>query len=401
MRTTVLRTGAVLAVTVLAVSACSSSKASDSRSASSGGAGTSASTEPIRIGAVFDTTGALAVQGGSAKLATEIWVKHINDTGGVNGRKIELVFKDSASTASVAAAAVRDLAKQGVFATLGPVVAGNCQLAAPIAESAKIVEYCLSGSKFTWTPHFFAANLPPATTLGALPVLWMQKQVHATKIGCLATSNQSGDSYSAELSQEATRLGVTPIIEHFASGDVDVSAQVEKLRAAGVQAIALCTAGTDVLTALRGIQQIGVDVPVWAPSGSLALSAQMAKVLPKGGLYGGVQYIGFPEATPASFPNKADIQSFHDLWVAQSKQPLDVLQGLPLDGLLMYVDAFKHGAKTADDVAKHLEGLKNFPGFLTQYTLSPTDHRGSQPVNLVGQVQPDGTVKLAGTVDLK
>ena len=46
---------------------------------------------PIRIGASLSQTGAVAALGQSTLRAYQLCVKHLNDKGGVLGRKLELV----------------------------------------------------------------------------------------------------------------------------------------------------------------------------------------------------------------------------------------------------------------------------------------------------------------------
>ncbi|MFR9780181.1 ABC transporter substrate-binding protein [Micromonospora sp. MS34] len=53
--------------------------------------------EPIKIGASLPLTGEFSQPGKAAKEGYEVWQKMINDSGGLHGRKVELVIKDDAS----------------------------------------------------------------------------------------------------------------------------------------------------------------------------------------------------------------------------------------------------------------------------------------------------------------
>lgn len=65
--------------------------------ACSGGGGSSGSDEPIRIGISLPLTGEFSEPGKAAKQGYEVWAKHVNASGGVLGRKVELVIRDDAS----------------------------------------------------------------------------------------------------------------------------------------------------------------------------------------------------------------------------------------------------------------------------------------------------------------
>jgi branched-chain amino acid transport system substrate-binding protein len=81
--TTVL---AVIGVLALGLTACGG----DSGSAG-GGSG------PIRIGASLPLTGEASEPGQAARQGYQVWQKMINESGGLLGRKVELVIKDDAS----------------------------------------------------------------------------------------------------------------------------------------------------------------------------------------------------------------------------------------------------------------------------------------------------------------
>jgi branched-chain amino acid transport system substrate-binding protein len=64
---------------------------------------------PIRIGAVYPLTGPAAIFGQPAALGHQIMIDRINAEGGLLGRKIETVVRDSKGTPADATAAARDL----------------------------------------------------------------------------------------------------------------------------------------------------------------------------------------------------------------------------------------------------------------------------------------------------
>ncbi|MGH7310654.1 MAG: ABC transporter substrate-binding protein, partial [Candidatus Rokuibacteriota bacterium] len=71
--------------------------------------GVTAAQPPIRIGASASQTGAYAVPGQERLRGYQLCVKHTNGTGGVLGRKLELVFHDDASDPAAAARVYEEL----------------------------------------------------------------------------------------------------------------------------------------------------------------------------------------------------------------------------------------------------------------------------------------------------
>ena len=55
---------------------------------------------PIKIGAVYDLTGGLAVYGNGSNLTAQAAIKKINEAGGIAGRKVEYIVEDGATDAT-------------------------------------------------------------------------------------------------------------------------------------------------------------------------------------------------------------------------------------------------------------------------------------------------------------
>ena len=90
------------------------------------GCGSSGSdNEVIKIGGIGPLTGSASTYGNSAKEGADLFIKEINDAGGINGKKIELIFEDDQATPDGAMQAFNKLVdKDGVSAILGGVTSG-------------------------------------------------------------------------------------------------------------------------------------------------------------------------------------------------------------------------------------------------------------------------------------
>ncbi len=77
------------------------------------------SEDSIKIGMILPTTGALASFGLTGKNSAQLAIKEINDAGGVNGKQLELLIKDSQLDGPTGAAAAQSLSEQGAIAIIG------------------------------------------------------------------------------------------------------------------------------------------------------------------------------------------------------------------------------------------------------------------------------------------
>jgi len=78
--------------------------------------------EPIKIGFVAGLSGRRSQLGVSARNGVQLAIDRINTSGGVNGRKIELIIKDDQSDVATCARALNELIDSGVVSIIGPLL---------------------------------------------------------------------------------------------------------------------------------------------------------------------------------------------------------------------------------------------------------------------------------------
>ena len=97
-------------------------------------AGWAADTDAVRIGAIFAVTGPAANLGLPESRTLQMLVDDANSAGGIGGRKIELIIKDSQGSAEKAISFAKQLVEENeVLAIIGPSTSG---------ESMKLKGYC-------------------------------------------------------------------------------------------------------------------------------------------------------------------------------------------------------------------------------------------------------------------
>jgi len=95
--------------------------------------------ETIKIGGMFVLSGAPAVWGEVAKDGVEIAIKEENENGGINGKKIEVIYEDTKGNPSDTVNIYNKLSKiDEVIAILGPTLQGEVDAIAPLAKQDNI-----------------------------------------------------------------------------------------------------------------------------------------------------------------------------------------------------------------------------------------------------------------------
>ncbi|UQX03705.1 ABC transporter substrate-binding protein [Streptomyces sp. RerS4] len=124
---------------------------------------------PLRIGALVPLTRPGWVEAGRHLLAgMELAVREVNDAGGVAGRPLELVVRDTAADPRKAAAAVDELAGLGVAALAGEYHSVVARAAAARADALGVPFLCSSAvlDALTEQPTPWVARLAPAQSRG-------------------------------------------------------------------------------------------------------------------------------------------------------------------------------------------------------------------------------------------
>ncbi|MFC9926575.1 ABC transporter substrate-binding protein [Streptomyces sp. NPDC127190] len=123
----------------------------------------------VRIGALVPLTRPGWVEAGRHLLAgLELAVREVNDAGGIGGRPLELVVRDTAADPQRAAAAVDELARLGVAAVAGEYHSVVARAAAERADALGLPFLCSSAvlDALTEEPTEWVARLAPAQSRG-------------------------------------------------------------------------------------------------------------------------------------------------------------------------------------------------------------------------------------------
>lgn len=95
---------------------------------------------PIRVGFVGELTGNSADLGEASRNGVMLAIDQVNQRGGVDGRLIELVIRDTGTQADSARAAAQELVKSEVVAVIGTTTTVMTKAIMPTLEAAKVVQ---------------------------------------------------------------------------------------------------------------------------------------------------------------------------------------------------------------------------------------------------------------------
>ncbi|MGZ4507701.1 MAG: ABC transporter substrate-binding protein [Blastococcus sp.] len=375
-----------LAVLMLA-SACGSQTAS---AGSSGGNG------PYTFGVVTSQTGGASQLGVGELRGAQLAADYVNSKGGVNGHKIQIESADDQSQPNQALQQTRDMIAKKVTALVGPSVVANCNAIRPFVKDNGPVDYCLSpgiaASGFVWSASAKTDALA-AETMN----YWKNKGI--TRVAVINTTDASGTDGGRAANEAAQKAGVT-VTAHvtYEPAAVSATAQLQQAMASNPQALVVWSTGTPVGVALKGIQQLGIDVPVMTTDGNLAgaFLQRIADYTPKTLLIPATRDFWW-ETLPKSDPAYALEKQYHDAYQKKFNEAPDFGPGVGYDAVLVLAEALKHAKSTsASDIRTAMESIDGFTGVVGSYHMSADDHRGLTAADVAMVQAQNGTFTYVG-----
>jgi branched-chain amino acid transport system substrate-binding protein len=337
--------------------------------------------DPIRIGAFLSVTGPAAFLGDPEQKTLELYVDRINASGGVLGRKLELVAYDSAGDAEKARSFVKRLLEQDkVDVIVGGSTTGETMAAVPLVEAAGVPFVSLAGAVVIIEPvKKWVFKTPHTDRMACEKVFVDMKARGATRAGLISGSGGFDRSMRAECLKVAGKHGVEIVAdETYGASDTDMTAQLAKIKAnPKVQAVLNAGFGQGPAIVTRNYRQLGIAAPLYQSHG--VASKQFVKL--SGEAAEGVRLpaaaLLVADTLPGDDPQKKVVTTYKKEYEERFKQEVSTFGGHAYDGLMLVVEAMKRARST--DKAKVRDALEQAKGYVGTggvVNMSSTDHMG-------------------------
>lgn len=223
--------------------------------------------EPIRIGALLSTTGGIAQVGLAEREGVLLAQKVINARGGINGRPLEIVMEDDASSPDSAVAKVNALLfTQKVRAIVGPSGIAQTVAIGGITQAQKVPLFAFSGvGPAVERERTCVFHLTPSQELNARAVLSYARDNGVKRIGVLHDSGYGQVVWNSMKGLDR-EYGVNFVqVEKFDIAATDVTTQAAKVKAASPDAIIIISTSA---APFRNVRQLKVNVPIISVHGT-------------------------------------------------------------------------------------------------------------------------------------
>jgi branched-chain amino acid transport system substrate-binding protein len=210
--------------------------------------------DEIVVGFMVPLTKKGASYGVQSRAATEVAVEEINAAGGINGKKLRMITKDTEGDNALAIQLARGLIdKDQVLAAHGPQWSAEAEAVFPICERSKILCFSPTSTKpGVSAPYSWAfRNTVDENVLVPQTLKWVKDHYPWVKRAAILTDVK--DAYSKSLGHDTFRprlkefgIEVVEVVDYL-TGDTDFSAHITKIKAKNPDMIAV--GGTWVETA--------------------------------------------------------------------------------------------------------------------------------------------------------
>jgi branched-chain amino acid transport system substrate-binding protein len=353
-----------------------------------------AAQEPIKIGWLPALTGPLSSASIAEDKGVQFAIDEINAAGGINGRKLQLVTRDTEGIPTKAVNFAQQLVlSEKVHFVIGPVNSGESLATLPVISKAGIpniivsaVDDLIGAEKF---PRAFRTINTNEQWIDA-SLDYMLNVLKRRKVAIIGETSGYSVASVKSITSKLAAAGVTPVSNAVVDANkTDLTDEITKARQAGADVILTWTGAVGVhARVLNARGNIGWDVPVVAQVGILAFPVKnlvnkpsyLDNVYAAG--YAGTTYNAKGELPPAT---AAFMKAMGSRLGEPGKIEYTMWQvALGYDCVKVIEHAIrKAGSTDGAAIQKALEETKDLKGVFATYSWSAKDRNGVPNLDIV------------------
>jgi branched-chain amino acid transport system substrate-binding protein len=343
-----------------------------------------AQAEPIRLGWLAAMTGPSSAPAVGFNRGVLFAAEALNAAGGVRGRRVEIITRDTQGDPTKAVNATQEMISQlRVHAIWGPTNSGESLATTAIMARANMpnIHPCVVDTLIDVRRYPNAFRIAPSNTQWDDAVRnYCLQRINARKVAVIGDTTGYGVSATNASVAAFQREGAEVVYKaNIDSTQPDMTPDMLRARAAGAQAIVIWSVSTGMIARMLNTRgTMGWDVPfVGHPSLS---SGEIATLIDRPANWEKVYAIGYrscsfdgqgrlPERTAGLVNSMRGKVALHDTllwWVACGVDAVNLIAGA--------VQATNSTDKAA--IIGHWNTLTRYPGYFGEYTYSPTSHDG-------------------------
>lgn len=338
------------------------------------------SAETIKVGAILAVTGPASFLGGPEARTLEMLAEEVNKSGGINGKKIELIIKDSGANPEKAISFAKQLIEEEqVVAVIGPSTSGETMKVKKIFEQGSTPLLSCAAAEVIVDPVAqYVFKTPQKDSYAAQKIFETMKEMGISKIAVLAGNTGFGKAGKGQLLKIAPTMGIEVVAtEVYDKKSTDLSAVIAKIKAnKDVQAVVNWSIVPAQAMVAKNMRQAGWDVPLFQSHGfgnikyvEAAGAAAEGIIFPAGRLL-------VADSLAADHPQKALLSKYINDYEGAFKEKASTFGGHGYDAFIILMAAIEKAGPDKAKIRDEIEKLQNLPGTGGIFSFSAEDHNG-------------------------
>ena len=336
--------------------------------------------EPIKVGALFAVSGPASFLGAPEAKTAEMLIEQINAQGGIQGRPLQLIVKDTEASPEKAVSFAKQLIEEDeVVAIIGPTTSGETMQIKALCEEEEVPLVSCAAAEVIVNPVArYVFKTPQKDSQAVTWIFNAMKAKGIKRIAVLSSNTGFGQAGKTQLEAMAPEAGLEiAISEVFDKKASDLTDILTKVKGANVDAVVNWSIEPAQSIVAKNMKQIGLDIPLFQSHG-----------------FGNIQYVEqagkaaegilFPagrllvvDLLPDDHPQKKVLAQYKKDYESRYNEAVSTFGGHAYDAVLMVSEGLKR-SKTVDrdSLRESIEGLTGLVGTAGIFNLSATDHNG-------------------------
>ena len=334
--------------------------------------------DTIVIGAMMPLSGTGAFWGLGSQKGIMFAVEHVNEAGGINGKKLEVIYENTLCDPKQGVSIIQKFIKVDKLpVVIGAICSSVTTATGPVSQANGVVQItpCSEAPQIsdigdymfrTWTPNNLQARTMAEFAYNDLGV---------RKIGIFSINNDFGESLAEAFEEEFTGLGGEIVgIEKYDQDRRDFRSELTKLDGVNPDAIYMTSYPPDGVAAIEQMAELGMDVQIL---GSSSTHSKEEVFEPLGGLAEGMYLSDLEDSTTAEFRARYE-ERFNEPWPGMIS-----CTSVAYDDVMLLSEAFKEVGTDPEKVKDWLAQVANYPGVSGPLTFDENGDLDRQHVILV------------------
>ena len=342
-----------------------------------------AQSDPIRIGYLPALTGPSSSTGIGINRGVQLGVEEINNSGGIKGRKIELVTRDTQSDPTKAVNAVAELTqRQKVSTIFGPVNSGEALAATPLIARDKIpmLHPCWVDELIDVKKYPMAYRIAPTNTqIGKGANNYVVNVLKLKKVAVISDTTGYGTASANTYVPMLKAIGADVVyINNVDAANPDLKPELLRMQSAGTQVIMPWSVNAGFLSRICNTRgAMNWDVPI---VGQTTLgSGQTKALLEKPEYWNKVYSNNFRQVCYINGKLLPKAEEFVERLKKAKVEFSDTLLwwvAVGWDSALVMGETFKAVGTKNDDIVAYMNKIKDRVGIYGTVTWTPEQHNG-------------------------